>query len=328
MPPSSAASAETPSAETPSANTTGRRSSLARWLTRAEHPLTPRVMANRLWHHHLGRGIVGTPNDFGFQGEAPTHLALLDWLATEFVESGWSLKHLHRLIVTSSTYCQSSAVRPDDPHHARALEVDGENRFLWHARRRRLEGEAIRDTMLFVSGAMTHRLHGPSVRPKLPDGISKRYAWKPDGRQENHYRRSIYVFVKRNMRFPLFDTFDWPDLHNSCASRSHTTTPPQALLMLNSELTLDLARRWAEKLVARSGDEPRALVTAAYEAAFGRPPGADELELALAFLGRSGLGRSGGIAGAGASGGGELAVEAVHDLCHALFNASEFIYVD
>src|SRR5207248_739227 len=140
------------------AATTGRRAALARWLTRGDNPLTARVMVNRLWQQHFGVGLVATSNDFGAQGAPPTHPELLDWLAVEFVESGWDLKHLHRLMVTSAAYCQDSAVDARNPGHVRALAVDRDNDLLWHARRRRLEGEAIRDTLLLLSGELNPRM--------------------------------------------------------------------------------------------------------------------------------------------------------------------------
>ena len=196
--------------------TTGLRSALAEWLTRKDNPQTARVMVNRLWQHHFGVGIVGTPSDFGVMGEAATHPELLDWLTAEFTESGWSLKHMHRLMVLSAAYRQDSQVEPKDARCAKALEADHDDHLLWHARRVRLEGEAIRDAMLTVSGELNPRPFGVSARPKLPDRISS-YAWKADAKPEDQDRRSVYVFAKRNLRYPLFDAFDLPDMHNSCA---------------------------------------------------------------------------------------------------------------
>ena len=196
---------------------TGRRAALARWLTSQDHPLTGRVLVNRLWQHHFGVGIVGTPNDFGVQGDRPTHPELLDWLAVEFVERGWSLKTMHRLMVTSATYCQSSLVDRGSPQHAAAYAFDRDNKLLWHARRQRLEGETLRDAMLGLSGELNLRMFGPSARPKLPAGISN-YAWKPDERVEDQNRRSIYLFAKRNVRQPILEAFDQPDSLTPCAA--------------------------------------------------------------------------------------------------------------
>jgi hypothetical protein len=286
-------------------DSTGRRTALALWLTQPTHPLTARVMVNRLWQHHFGIGIVATPSDFGSQGDAPTHPELLDWLAVEFVEHGWSLKHLHRLMVTSATYKQSSLVDQANP----ALKVDRENKLLWHARRQRLEGETLRDAMLVVSGELNVRPFGPSARPKLPEKISN-YAWKPDTRPEDQNRRSVYVFAKRNMRYPLFDAFDLPDMHNSCAHRSKTTTAPQALLLLNGDFTLERAQHWCDRLGCK-GDE-RAFVLTAYRTAWGRCATDEEIATGVHFLQRQAA----------------LTTSPRIDFCHALLNANEFLYVD
>ncbi len=297
--------------------TSGRRAALADWLTSGDHPLTARVIVNRLWHHHFGRGIVGTPNDFGVQGDPPTHPDLLDWLAVELVKNDWSLKHIHRLIVTSATYCQSSSVDSGDRFHALAMEYDPGNRLWWHAQRRRLDGEAIRDSMLSVSNRLNHRMYGESTRPQLPAGASKRYAWKPDAAVHDQRRRSIFVFAKRNMRFPMFDCFDFPDMHNSCGMRTQSTTPPQALLMLNGDETLELAAEWANDLYLRFAGQPCELVQSAYMSAFGRRPNSDELAAALAF-----------IAPLAADSSGRGLPDNITDFCHALFNCNEFIYID
>jgi hypothetical protein len=304
------------------AASTGRRAALARWLTRADHPLTARVMVNRLWQHHFGAGIVPTASDFGAQGTPPTHPELLDWLAVELVESGWDLKHLHRLMVTSAAYRQDSAVDPRQALHARGLAVDRDNDLLWHARRRRLEGEAIRDALLAVSGELSPRLFGPAARPELPAAFGKA-AWKPDADPRDRARRSVYVLAKRNLRYPLFDAFDYPDMHNSCSRRLSTTTAPQALLLLNSDLTLGRARRLALALRAGHGEDPEKMAAAAYRVAWGRPASGEEVRLALAFLGRqAGLYRAEG------AGDEKARSQALFDFCHALFNTNEFVYVD
>jgi hypothetical protein len=300
------------------AESTGRRAALARWLTRPDHPLTARVMVNRLWQHHFGVGIVATPNDFGSVGTPPTHPELLDWLAVELVENGWSLKYLHKLMVTSATYQQSSLVNLDDSRHAKASEADPVNTLLWHARRRRLEGEALRDAMLAVSGELNLRMFGPSAKPKLPAGISK-YAWKADTKPAEQNRRSVYVLAQRNMRYPLFDAFDWPDMHNSCAQRQQTTSAPQALLLLNGELTLERAQHWAAQLLGQHAEDPRALVAEAYCSAWGRPATEDEIQLGLRFLETQ--------AASSQAEGGKLDA-AVVDFCHAVLNSNEFMYVD
>jgi hypothetical protein len=304
-------------------SSTGRRAALARWLTRPDHPLTARVMVNRLWQHHFGVGLVATPNDFGAQGEAPTHPELLDWLAVEFVENGWSLKHLHRLMVTSATYCQSSLVKCDDPRQAKALAVDRENKLLWHARRQRLEGEALRDAMLAISGELNGRPFGPSAQPKLPEKISS-YAWKPNEKAADQNRRSIYVLAKRNMRYPLFDTFDLPDMHNSCACRSKTTTAPQALLLLNGDFTFDRARQWAARLLEQHPLDEQALIAQAYRSAWGRRATPEEIQAGLRFLDT----QSAVIPERGDKPADSCRAAALVDFCHAVLNANEFLYVD
>lgn len=306
-------------------NSTGRRSALARWLTRPDHPLTARVIVNRLWHHHFGRGIVASPNDFGNMGEPPTHPDLLDWLAVELTERGWSLKHIHRLIVTSATYRQSARVEPSRPNHAKAMAADPANDLLWHARRRRLEGEAIRDAMLEVAGLLDFKRHGKSALPPLPKGVSARYAWKPDTKESEPQRRSIYVLAKRNMQLPIFEAFDKPGSHSSCAMRIPTTSAPQALLMLNSAFTQQLAGRWAERLIDAYGRDAKALVSRAYVEAFGRRAEADEIEAALAFLADHEPTVRDDTSAAASD---DTWTAVVADFCHAMFNANEFIYLD
>ncbi len=306
---------------------TGLRSALARWLSRRDNPMTARVMVNRLWQHHFGVGLVATSNDFGMQGDLPTHPELLDFLAVEFMDRGWSLKEMHRLMVLSATYCQDSQVDPANPAHVRALAADPDNRLLWHARRHRLEGEAIRDSLLTLSGELNDRMFGVSARPKLPEKVSN-YAWKPDASPADQNRRSVYVFVKRNMRYPLFDAFDWPDLHNSCARRVNTTTAPQALLLLNGDLTLENARTWGGKLLARHDSNDDALVAHAYRAAWGRPATTDEVRLGVRFLTAQAERLRERAAGLRPMTPAEARAAAVADFCHALLNTSEFLYVD
>ncbi len=303
--------------------TTGRRSQLADWLTRPDHPLTSRVIVNRLWQHHFGQGIVATPNDFGLQGSPPTHPELLDWLAAELVENGWSLKHLHRLMVTSATYCQSSLIDRNNPAIGKASEVDSSNKLLWRARRQRLDGEAIRDAMLLVAGELNCRMFGESARPELPEGVSERYAWKPNELAADRNRRSIYVFVKRNMRFPLFEVFDQPDLHQSCGRRALTISAPQSLLMINSKFTRETARHWADQSIARCGDDTRAFIVQAYHEAFGRTPSPPEQREAEAFINAQAS-----FLDDDAGGADDARRDAVADFCHALLNSNEFVTLD
>jgi len=312
---------------------TGRRAALARWLTRPDHPLTARVIVNRLWQQHFGTGIVASANDFGLIGDPPSHPALLDWLAVELVEHGWSLKHIQRLLVTSATYRQSACVDLSRPAHQKAWEIDRENRLLWHYPRWRLEGEALRDAMLSCSGELQAAMFGPSARPELPPNLS-RYAWKPDPQPQQRHRRSIYVYVKRNCKYPLFEAFDQPDLFNSCARRARTTTAPQALCLLNGEFARQRAIAWAERLLRTCPDSAETLIHRAWREALGRPPSPQESQLAQRFLEETQA---------------RLAADrtfpadwepvlrqhpdpvrlaALAELCHALFNTNEFLYVD
>jgi hypothetical protein len=317
-----------------SAAGTGRRSALARWLCQAENPMTARVIANRLWKHHLGQGIVGTPNDFGAMGESPSHPELLDFLAAELIQRGWSLKALHRLIVTSATYRQSSAPERN-PTQNLAAKADPTGRLLWHARVKRRDAESIRDVALQSAGRLSGRLYGPPAQPELPAALMEsRYAWDPDVHPEDRNRRSIYVLARRNLTYPLFGAFDAPDRHLSCPARAATITAPQALVMLNSEFTLTQARYAAGRLLAAHPGDVRGLVRAAYRTLFGRDPEPDEVQDARGFLDR----QARRIASGGAPAREALPetpprveaarAAAVVDFCHALLNSAEFLYVE
>jgi hypothetical protein len=314
----------------------GRRTALARWLTEPDHPLVARVMVNRMWQHHFGRGIVGTANDFGLMGESPTHADLLDWLSAEFIDRRWSMKAMHRLMVTSATYCQSAQVDAEDAMHQAAQAADPTNRLLWHARRVRLRGEAIRDALLQLSGELNLRMYGRSARPELPEVLLRsRYSWYADENVEDRNRRSIYVFARRNLRHPLLAAFDPPDMLNSCARRGTTVTAPQALVLLNGKLPLEQARRWSGKLLDGAGGDRVALVMAAYRDAFGRRPTSMELDEADQFLTEQGkrIAADEEISGAllpepMPEGVAVWEAAAVVDFCHALVNASEFMFVE
>ena len=233
---------------TPSPHSSGRRSALADWLVRPDHPLTARVIVNRLWQHHLGRGLVATSSDFGVMGEEPSHPELLDWLATELVAQGFSLKAMHRLIVTSATYRQASVATKA------AAAADPDNLLFSRQNRRRLDGEAIRDALLAVSGSLNPAMRGPSVFPELPSELSKLSSkgavWPVSPRLADRTRRSLYVFVRRNLRYPFFEVFDRPDTNASCPRRPVTTIAPQALSLLNSALAQESARALAARTVA------------------------------------------------------------------------------
>jgi hypothetical protein len=317
----------TPAAKT---GTTGRRTALANWLADANNPLTARVMANRIWHYHFGRGIVATPSDFGMMRERETHRELLDWLAATFVERGWSVKAMHRMMMLSSAYQQSSAF------NAEAAKADPDNKLLWRFRRQRLTGEEIRDAVLAVSGKLNLQMGGPSVFPDIPDKMEVRGGWKRDESEEAKNRRSIYVFVRRNSRYPMFQAFDMPDTHESCARRGVTTTAPQALSLLNDKVILHAAQAFAARVLKESGAATHAQIARAYGLAFSRAPDAAECARAEAFLQKQASlvrvrldeqkpvalppGLPPHVDAARAA--------ALVDFCHALLNSNEFVYVN
>jgi hypothetical protein len=317
---------------TPSATTSGRRAALAAWLTRPDHPLTARVMVNRLWQNHFGRGIVATASDFGTQGAEPSHPALLDWLACEFVEGGWSLKAMHRLMVTSATYRQSST------GPAKTLTDDPENTLFGRMFRRRLEGEAVRDALLAVSGRLDPRVGGPSVFPDLPPGVVTRGGWTRSKSAADRNRRSIYVFARRNLKYPLFDAFDAPDTNVTCPERNVSVNAPQALMLLNSELVTDFARGLAGRVLASVADrnDPRGLVTCVYRLAFGRVPDPGERSRGVAFLTEQPALLSEQAADPSSldlpdpmpDGHGPAQGAALVDYCHVILNLNEFVFVD
>jgi hypothetical protein len=257
--------------------------------------LVARVIVNRLWQHHFGRGIVATPNDFGMQGERPTHPELLDWLASELIEGGWRLKPIHKLIMTSQVYMQSSA------SEAVKTEADPFNRYLARQNFRRLEAEAIRDAMLATSGELDLAMFGPGTL------------------DESMHRRSIYFRIKRSRVIPILQAFDLPEPLTSQAERPTTTVSPQALALLNNPI----ARGWAEAFAKRlhADDSPDAAVTEAYQMAVQRDPTPDELASSVAFLKMQ-------IETYGGQGSADASQVALADLCQALFCLHEFIYVD
>lgn len=287
----------------------GRRTALAMWLTDPKNPLTTRVMANRIWHYHFGRGIVGTPSDFGMMGERPANKELLDYLSTAFVEQGWSIKKMHRMILLSNTYQQSSAYREE------AAKIDPDDKLVWRYAGHRLEGESLRDSMLYVAGQLNTKMYGPGVFPPLPEGVNPRGGWKKGEDPSEAARRSVYIFVRRNTRYPMLETFDMPDTHESCARRNNTVTPTQALDLMNNPLVY----RWAERFAARVSNDwgltNDVRVERAFKLAFQRAPSDDERQMALGFLAKQEK-----ITGA--------AYTALVDFCHMLLNSNEFVYVN
>ncbi|HXA05411.1 MAG TPA: DUF1549 and DUF1553 domain-containing protein [Bryobacteraceae bacterium] len=297
-------------------NSTGRRSALANWLASVENPLTARVMVNRIWHYHFGRGIAGTPSDFGVMGDRPANPALLDYLAATFVETGWSLKKMHRLILLSNTYQQSTQFNPE------AAKVDPEDRLVWRYNRHRLEGEAIRDSILEASGRLNFKMGGPGVFPPLPAGVVTRGGWKKQEDPSEADRRSVYVFVRRNTRYPMFEVFDMPDTHESCPRRNATVTAPQALELLNNELVLDWARSLASRVSNDAGLTPEGQVDRAWRFVYSRPATDGERKEAIEFLDRQRAMLSARMPAK------EAQKAALADLCHMLVNSNEFLYVN
>ena len=255
------------------------RAELARWLTDPENPLTARVMVNRIWEYHFGRGIVATPNDFGRMGERPTHPELLDYLANEFVAGGFSVKHVHRLILMSNTYRQASGA---------ANEKDPDNKLLSKFHRRRLEAEEIRDAMLAAGGDINEKAGGPSVivpiDAELVKALYKPSQWAPAKDPADYERRSVYLIAKRNLRLPFMEVFDAPDLQVSCPRRESSTHAPQALEMLNGTLANRQAKTLSQRLARDAGKSHRKQIDLAYELIAGRAPKPTELQLALKFL--------------------------------------------
>ena len=310
-------------------STTGRRKAFADWVTRPDHPLTARVMVNRLWQGHFGRGIVSTPGDFGTQGASPTHPELLDWLATELVARGWSQKAMHRLMVTSATYRQSST-----PSEA-TLAADADNLLFSRMPRKRLEGEAVRDALLSVSGQLDEAVGGPSVYPKMPAGVDTRNAWPKPRSASDENRRSLYVFIKRNLKFPLFDAFDVPDTNLTCPERNVSVNAPQALMLLNSAQVIEQARVLAGRVYAGTSNpsDLDELVSNGYRLAIGREPKADERARSVEFLRSqpallSDRQEQLTLPIPASEGPTPAQSAAVVDFCHALLNLNEFVFVD
>ncbi len=292
--------------------TTGRRAALANWIANPSNPLTARVEVNRIWQHHFGRGIAGTPGDFGMMGDRPSNPELLNWLSATFVEQGWSRKKLHRLIVLSSAYRQSSIL--DAGAVAKASTVDPDNKLLWHFNRERLEGEAVRDSALAISGLLNLKQGGPGVFPPRPMDKSSYRTWKADEDPLEANRRSVYVFVRRNAPYPLFEAFDMPDTHESCSRRQRSVSVTQTLNLLNDQLVLDWAKAFARRVQNDRAMSTDARIERSFRLAFLRAPTDREMAAARQFLARQTA-----IANAD---------DSLVDLCHMLLNANEFLYID
>ncbi|HEX5106622.1 MAG TPA: DUF1553 domain-containing protein, partial [Pirellulaceae bacterium] len=299
-----------------------RRAALARWITAEQNPLPWRSMANRLWQYHLGRGIVDTPSDFGRMGAPPTHPQLLDWLAAELRSGDQSLKRLHRLIVTSHTYRQSSSAELGTRSAERSDElslvpssalrtpssIDSDNRYLWHANRRRLQAEAVRDAVLLLAGRLDGRMGGPSFQDFVVEHPehSPHYEYQlHDPDDPRSHRRSIYRFLVRSQPQPFMATLDCADPSQRVDKRSESLSALQALATLNNGFMVVMSRHWAQRL-AREQPNLDAQIERAVHEVFGRPATDSELLLLTEYA------RDHGLA----------------NLCRALLNANEFAFVD
>ena len=291
--------------ELPANHTEGdRRAALAKWLSDPQNPLTWRSAANRIWQYHFGRGIVETANDFGRMGSAPTHPELLDWLACEFRDGGGSWKSLHRLIVTSATYRQSSSVSS-----AEGMASDADNRWLWRQNRRKLEAEAVHDAVLLVSGKLDLTMGGPGYRDFVieQEAHSPHYEYhKADPLDAKTWRRSIYRFIVRSQTQPFMTSLDCADPSMRVDKRNESVSPGQALSLLNNGVMVAQANFFAERVQKLAGDDAAKQVEAAYRLALGRLPTGDERAKLVAYVGQHGLA----------------------NLCRVLFNLNEFVFVD
>ena len=308
-------SAVVPETLTDGATSSGRRRELARWMCDPSNPLTARVMVNRIWQFHFGRGIVRSSSDFGFQGTMPTHPQLLDWLSKRFVQSGWSIKRMHKLIMTSATYQQSS--RPNPKSYA----IDPNNDLLWRFDMRRLTAEEIRDSILWVTGMLNaEEMFGPSIYTDIPDEVKAGQSrpgsgWGTSSPAEQN-RRSIYIHAKRSLPDPLLESFDMADMDLTCPVRFVTTQPTQALGMLNSDFVSEQAERLAELLKKHAGDSLEAQVRFALQRATQRPASDQDIQRGLALIeslqNDSGMNQD----------------RARHYFCLLVLNLNEFLYLD
>ena len=321
---------------TPDDKSPRSRSSLASWLTRPDNPLTTRVIVNRLWQHHFGRGIVASPSDFGVRGEAPTHPELLDWLASELVANGWKLKPIHRLMVTSAAYRQTS--RPDDP----PSKDDPENTLVWRQAKQRLDAEGLRDAMLVATGELNPKMGGPGVLVPIEQELRVLIfteaevvdLWPVTPDSTEHARRSLYLFRKRNVRYSMFDAFDAPDTQSACPQRQVSTHALQALVGLNGDFAVSRAKALAGRLYREAAESREARIDRAYRVVLCREPEPGELRQASSFLDAQAK------AIRTSSTGRKLAeptfvpkatdpadAAALVDFCLAMLNRNEFLYI-
>ena len=300
--------------------TSGRRRALAEAIASADNPLTARVMVNRIWGWHFGTGIVATPGNFGKMGVPPSHPELLDWLATEFVQRGWSVKQIHRLIMTSETYKMDSAFSREAD-----LKTDPTDVYLWRFPPHRLEAEIIRDATLSASAQLNPQAGGEPFFPAIPASLradQPRGVWELTKEEPSTWRRSVYAYVKRGLKYPMFEVFDEPDLNVTCERRATSTVPTQALTLLNNEFTLLQANYFADRVWKAAGANPEKQIGEMYRIAFSREPSASEMRANLAFLKKQ------TESAAAKNGAGDAAARsALGDLAHVTLNLNEFVYI-
>ena len=305
--------------------TSGRRRQLAEWITDPQNPLTARVIANRLWHYHFGRGLVPTPSDFGNTGLPPSHPELLDWLAATLVDNHWQLKRIHQLILLSSTYRQSAQIVNE-----KAVAIDPDNRFVWRQNMRRLEAEALRDSILTVSGQLNPTMAGPSVFPVLPTEVLATQSMPGNGwnvsSAGDQVRRSVYVFIKRTLGVPLLETFDMASPDTPEPARTTTTIAPQALILLNSNFMREQSSSLAQRLVREAGADRISQIERAFRLAFGRSAEDNEIQIAIEYLDRQcvkwqELAETNDEPGFATN-------QALVSFCKLVLNMNEFVYID
>ncbi len=320
----------------PAIPTSGRRLSFANWLTSERNPLTARVMVNRLWLHHFGRGLVATPSDFGFLGARPSHPELLDWLASEFIAGGWSVKRIQRLIVTSTVYRQSSLRRPD------AEAIDTDNLSYWRMPIRRIDAETLRDSLLAAAERLNLRAFGPSV-PVMADnvgqfvvGIENLDAGRPGAVVPLHgeeYRRSVYIQVRRSRPLSVLDPFDLPRMEPNCAARATSTVATQSLLLMNNEFVTDCAVEFAKRVFQIAGKDVVGQVRVAWQIAYAAEPSPAELASGVQYVLDQSLHYATHPPAADAAKKSpppkpDPQLEALTTICHALLSSNRFLYVE
>ena len=317
----------------PSNRTSGRRSELAKWLASPDHPLTHRVWVNRLWQGHFGQGLVSNANDFGTQTPPPSHPEIFDWLTSELIGRGFSSKSLHRQIVSSATYRQATLTNPSAETELSVGDVTQSSHQSAPAYsyfpRQRLSSERIRDAWLMASGQLNDSMYGPGVRAELPPNFSS-YEWKLS-EPAQQVRRSVYLFAKRNLPYPMMAAFDFPDMHEACGCRTRTTIAPQALMLLNNRLVLQAAQKLSSRAQAEAGSaDPASQIQRAWQITFGRAATDQEVQHAILFIAgqQQAIERSLPTATEKTTPAVAASDEALADLCHALLNANEFLFVE